>query len=199
MEKSFGPNEKNGYKDSGVNRTLTPDIVYAFGNRPDFVSKASPKKYDILINSRNDKETSALNTTSLEKPYGTIKLGRHMVRYHKVNWDLTAVPGLNWDDAKGYNERAFLKYQAGFEMHGDAELVVTDKLHGHIVSTIIGVPHILLDSKLGKNLAYHNTWTQDCEAVRIAQNFTQTLDYATMFFEQAYNEGRWRPVEEVKA
>lgn len=44
LEKSFGPNEENDQKDSGVVRTLTPDIVYAFGNRPDYISTASPKK-----------------------------------------------------------------------------------------------------------------------------------------------------------
>jgi exopolysaccharide biosynthesis predicted pyruvyltransferase EpsI len=129
---------------------------------------------------------------------GAIKLGRHMVRWAKVNWDNTPVQGLNWQDAKGYNERAFLKYDAGFRLHGEAELVVTDKLHGHIISTLIGVPHILLNSKLGKNLAYHDTWTLDCENTRIAENFEQTLEYATMFFEKEFREGRWKPSVEEK-
>lgn len=44
LEESFGPNEANGFKGSGVARTLTPDIVYAFGNRPDYISTESPKK-----------------------------------------------------------------------------------------------------------------------------------------------------------
>jgi len=44
LEQSFGPNEANGQENSRVLRTLTPDVVYAFGNRPDYISTASPKK-----------------------------------------------------------------------------------------------------------------------------------------------------------
>ena len=161
-------------------------------------NKLTDARYDILINSRNDRETSHLNTTVLAGDSGAIKLGRHMVRWTKVNWDNTHVPGLSWQDSPAENERAFLRYDAGFKLHGEAELVVTDKLHGHIISTLIGVPHILLNSKLGKNLAYHDTWTLDCENTRIAENFEQTLGYATMFFEKEFREGRWTPSVEGK-
>lgn len=34
---------------------------------------------------------------------------------------------------------------------------MTDRLHGIILSTLKGVPHIIFDSLLGKNKAYHDT------------------------------------------
>jgi exopolysaccharide biosynthesis predicted pyruvyltransferase EpsI len=36
LEKTFGPSEKNGPEGSHVMRSLTPDIVYMYGNRPDY-------------------------------------------------------------------------------------------------------------------------------------------------------------------
>lgn len=82
------------------------------------------------------------------------------------------------------NARAWAKAIAGFELLGSAKFIVTDRLHGHIMSTIIGTPHVLLDSLLGKNLAFHNTWTQDCDCVKIAENITDALAVARMYFEQ---------------
>lgn len=36
LEETFGPSEQNGGKDTGVGRVLSPDIVFMFGNRPEF-------------------------------------------------------------------------------------------------------------------------------------------------------------------
>jgi len=48
----------------------------------------------------------------------------------------------------------------GLEMHGSVNLLITDRLHRHIMSTTVGVPHIHTDSKL-KSLNFHDTWTED--------------------------------------
>lgn len=39
----------------------------------------------------------------------------------------------------------------------EGKIVVTDRLHGIILSTLKGVPHVIFDSLLGKNKAYHDT------------------------------------------
>lgn len=36
LEETFGPSEQNEGKDMGVGRVLSPDIVFMFGNRPEF-------------------------------------------------------------------------------------------------------------------------------------------------------------------
>lgn len=43
LEETFGPGEKNGPEGSVVKRTLTPDIVFMFGNRPDYRIKTEKK------------------------------------------------------------------------------------------------------------------------------------------------------------
>lgn len=84
----------------------------------------------------------------------------------------------------GQNARAWAKAVAGFQLLGSAKFVITDRLHGHIMSTVIGTPHVLMDSKLGKNLNFHNTWTKECDCVRITENITDALGVARLWFEE---------------
>jgi pyruvyl transferase EpsO len=37
--------------------------------------------------------------------------------------------------------------------------VVTDRLHGHVLCLLLGIPHVLLDDRFGKLRAFHETWT----------------------------------------
>lgn len=141
---------------------------------------------------RYDKESISLYKDSPKATKGTLRLGKHLVRYYKQDWDDVPTAGLT-DAEKGKNQRAHLKADEGFRFLARSEFVITDKLHGHIMSTIIGTPHVLLDSKLGKNFAYHDTWTLNCNCVRAADDWEQSLQYATMWFEKAFNEGRWQP------
>jgi exopolysaccharide biosynthesis predicted pyruvyltransferase EpsI len=88
----------------------------------------------------------------------------------------------------GKNQRAWAKSIAGFGLLGSARFVITDRLHGHILSTLIGVPHVLLDSKLGKNLSLHDAWTKDCACTRIAENIGEAKTTARLFFEAGRKE-----------
>lgn len=120
------------------------------------------------------------------------------VTYLKVDWKFTETPHIDGpkkdasDEEKakepprenGKDQRAWAKAMAGFEMLGSARFVITDRLHGHILSTVIGVPHVLMDSKLGKNLNFHNTWTRDCACTRITENIHDALDVVRLYFEQ---------------
>jgi exopolysaccharide biosynthesis predicted pyruvyltransferase EpsI len=35
---------------------------------------------------------------------------------------------------------------------------VTDRLHGHILSDLLGIPHVVLDNEYGKIAAYLDAW-----------------------------------------
>lgn len=98
--------------------------------------------------------------------------------------EVTGSDGQKYDTKKESNptQRNYAKSLMGFEMLAQAEFVITDRLHGHIMSTLMGIPHVLMDSKLKKNLFFHNTWTQDCDCVRIADNFAEAKKFAEMYF-----------------
>jgi pyruvyl transferase EpsO len=49
-------------------------------------------------------------------------------------------------------------------------VVVTDRLHGHILATLAGIPNVVLDSASGKSRAVHQSWTAPCRIVRYAED-----------------------------
>lgn len=132
-------------------------------------------------------EISAGDSKDIAFGEGVLDLGGTVgnVTYNKVDWKFTDTPGIDDKDHKetGKNQRAWAKSMAGFDLLGSARFVMTDRLHGHILSTVIGVPHVLMDSKLGKNLNFHNTWTRDCACTRITSNVSQAMDVAKLWFE----------------
>lgn len=46
----------------------------------------------------------------------------------------------------------------GVEILGASEIVITDRLHGHILCTLMGKPHVVLDNSYGKNFNYMESW-----------------------------------------
>ncbi|KAF4468010.1 hypothetical protein FALBO_5104 [Fusarium albosuccineum] len=175
----------------GINSDLVPDIAFMWGNRSDFRVN-TPKTHDILILARKDMEISAGDSSDIPFGEGHIDLGGNVgnVTYRKVDWKFTDTPSIDdeKEKEKGKNQRAWAKSMAGFDLLGSARFVITDRLHGHILSTVIGVPHVLMDSKLGKNLNFHNTWTRDCACTRITKSIQSAFDVARMFFEQEENQ-----------
>ena len=47
----------------------------------------------------------------------------------------------------------------GLNVLASGKIIVTDKLHGHILAMLAGIPHVLLDSGYGKVRAVYDTWT----------------------------------------
>ncbi|KAF8244037.1 hypothetical protein K440DRAFT_610851 [Wilcoxina mikolae CBS 423.85] len=185
LEDTFGDNAV-GIEKNKVRRILTPDIAFLWGSRPDFRTNTN-KTHNILILARDDWEISAGESSSIPLGEGTLSLGGLAgdVTYHKTDWKFHTTPGIN-DIPKelGPNQRAWAKAIQGFEMLGSADFIITDRLHGHIMATLIGTPHVLLDSKLGKNLNFHDTWTKDCGCTRVAGSMEEAKRFARMFFEE---------------
>jgi pyruvyl transferase EpsO len=46
------------------------------------------------------------------------------------------------------------------------QVVVTDRLHGHVLCMLMGVPHVVLPDRYGKTLAFIETWTRGSDLVR---------------------------------
>lgn len=146
-----------------------------------------------MILARDDWEVSAGDSGAIPMGEGTLDLGGSVgnVTYNKVDWKFTKTPGIYGDDGHpaaaetGKNQRAWAKAIEGFRLLGSARLVITDRLHGHIMSTLIGTPHVLMDSKLGKNIDFHDTWTRHCACTRVANDIDHAKRYAAMYFEAA--------------
>ena len=49
----------------------------------------------------------------------------------------------------------------GCAMLSEGRVVVTDRLHGHILCSLLNIPHVLLDNSYGKNRDFFDTWADD--------------------------------------
>ena len=60
------------------------------------------------------------------------------------------------------------RVQLGLDLVGSAPVVVTDRLHGHILCLLAGVPHVLVDTGYGKLRAFVDAWTAGHPLLRLA-------------------------------
>lgn len=75
-----------------------------------------------------------------------------------------------------YDLFATQRLERGCKMLGQGRTVVTDRLHGHILSILMGIPHIVLDNSYGKIRAVYDTWTKDCGLVEWAESRKQAVE-----------------------
>ena len=67
-------------------------------------------------------------------------------------------------------------------------------IKAHIFSLLLGIPHVLIDNRIGKLSAYHNTWTYGCPKVQRANSRRESLGLIRLYF----NNG-WEDLPEYKA
>ncbi|MGV9266893.1 polysaccharide pyruvyl transferase family protein [Kitasatospora sp. NPDC003701] len=73
----------------------------------------------------------------------------------------TAGGGAVAELAEAQDRHAELQLRRGCRLLGSAEAVVTDRLHGHLLSLLLGLPHVVIDDRHGKVGGYWRTWGHD--------------------------------------
>ena len=61
------------------------------------------------------------------------------------------------------------RVRSGCTMLAAGDTVITDRLHGHILSLMLGIPHAVLDNNYGKVRSFYETWTRDAPIVQWAE------------------------------
>jgi pyruvyl transferase EpsO len=64
----------------------------------------------------------------------------------------------------------------GCRLLKQARMVVTDRLHGHILCLLLGIPHVLMDNSYGKVRAFWESWTQTAPFVHWASSPAKACD-----------------------
>lgn len=70
------------------------------------------------------------------------------------------------------------RLQRGLAMLAAGELVVTDRLHAHILSLLLDIPHVLLDNSYGKVAGFADQWTRDYSDLMHATTRSEAFDTA---------------------
>ena len=119
---------------------LAPDSAYALGEQ-----SRDAAQCDVLMLMRTDDERQGYALSSADP--ATV-----------VDWleDDADIPV--GGDAKAREAQAVARVDRGLRLLARGEVVVTDRLHGHILANLLGIPHVVLDNDYGKIAAYLDAW-----------------------------------------
>jgi pyruvyl transferase EpsO len=160
---------------------LCPDMAFSLGqlNRP-----CDPFDSVVFL-AREDKESNRVEFNGhrygikvvdwLDEGPTKIKslnsrLRRLLVRYPGVWWMLGSV--LSLSDKILARQRV----HRGCEILAQGRFIVTDRLHGHILSILLNIPHIVLDNSYGKVSNFFNMWTKDCDGISMSNSFSEAYE-----------------------
>ena len=79
----------------------------------------------------------------------------------------------------GFEVLAKSQLRLGVRILSGGKVVVTDRLHGHILCLMLGVPHVVLDNSYGKLSDFHATWTSSSHLGRRARHPGDAVAMAT--------------------
>lgn len=68
------------------------------------------------------------------------------------------------------------RLRAGIHLLSRGRVVITDRLHGHILALLLGIPNVLLDNSYGKCRAVWETWTRDLRDAHWADDPAAALE-----------------------
>lgn len=156
--------EENSFK---LLKKLFPHIRSAL--LPDFALMYKPdlerinKKNKVLLCLRKDKE----RVISLDSKQKIIHYANQLgMQVEEVS---TLVDGAHGGDIKLCHREEKIKEK--LEEFSDGKLMITDRLHGMILATIIGVPCIALDNSSHKVSGVYNAWMQSIPYVTLLKEF----------------------------
>ncbi len=141
---------------------LVPDLVFTLGR----LSTPGPST-DVVVQGRTDREAQESSTDLstfdwLEPPCAS--LSRIAFRAARLaNRAQRRVPQQIAGRATVATTRvlAEVNLRRGTALLGRGRYVATDRLHGHVLSYLIGRPHVVVDDRYSKIRALHETWLVD--------------------------------------
>eukprot|EP00026_Physarum_polycephalum_P003955 Phypoly_transcript_03972.p1 GENE.Phypoly_transcript_03972~~Phypoly_transcript_03972.p1 ORF type:complete len:676 (+),score=76.79 Phypoly_transcript_03972:263-2290(+) len=154
-----------------------PDMAYMMGHK----EPVKEPEYEVLFFLRTDHEGEKLE----DKVKALVAKMRPTLKYKIDDWVFQEIPRGD----KSLEELNFARFYAGLDFLTQAKVVITNRLHGHILSTLLDHPHILVDNIYGKVFNNHKAWTMDGKNVEMAPNIDEAFHKAlAMLAEQEDNK-----------
>lgn len=162
---------------------LAPDVGWALGPqpRPAAVRQDRP----ILCISRTDHEGGPLRALPLPTgrhvdwrvgPWGAVE---RAAAWRPVRMERRTGPYLGLRLRSSLVRRAAMtNLAAAVRLIARAGVVMSDRLHAHVLCTMLGVPHVMVDSRSGKVRSSIETWSSADPLVHLAASPTEALDCA---------------------
>ena len=135
-------------RELGFEPMLVPDAAFCLGPQ----ERIGEPDRDLLVLKRTDKEDT-----------GNAISGMDWGGEAPLTWAYAAL--ISTLREKGISKRhaldtlAEMRVKRGFSMLSRGRAVATDRLHGHIMSVLLGLPHFVSDNSTGKLTAFGEAWT----------------------------------------
>jgi pyruvyl transferase EpsO len=148
---------------------FVPDAAFMLGPQ-----KRKSPKYDIFWLMRSDKESSSQTSYSDMVNYIEGIAPTH-ITVKVDDWLEVDAPDLPQAGGERFlTRRALKRTQDAYKILSQGKVVVSDRLHTHIITTLLDIPHVLVDNNNGKVFNVHKAWTKDAVHIQLAT----TLDDA---------------------
>lgn len=184
---------------------LCPDMAMALEG----INLPVPPVVDVLWQARMDKESDATEETirtaiAQLRGSGTVELADWSLEDRKTRWarqslrilgrvtryeQLAAVP-VQDIQATPFTRFAGQRVAMACRLLSRGRVVVTDRLHGHILCTLMGIPHLLLDNNNGKVGNYFRVWNADTGLTEWAGDVESGVKQARALLAQLREESR---------
>lgn len=138
---------------------LCPDMALHIGRTP-----RSRSRVDVLYLMRADRERAgylrAPETAETKIVTDWLEESRYRRQLAKLaTLARTALVGRHERTFDVYGALAWNRYRRGVEILSQGRVVVTDRLHAHIISLLLDIPHVVLDNSYGKLGRFIDAWT----------------------------------------
>ncbi|KAH9493127.1 hypothetical protein Btru_022418 [Bulinus truncatus] len=145
----------------GVRLILAPDLAFGLGKLPRQLAPI----YDIVWLRVMDEESSKY----------TLPVFPKHISVHVSDWVDEWKSNVGSRDFESF----FLAAFSGINFLQRGRVVVTDRLHGHILSTLLNIPHVLIDNPPYLKLSsFDKSWTASLENTVLINNGTLGLEEA---------------------
>lgn len=155
-------------------RVQTPDVPRLWLSRTDSERRAKrltppTAKDDFLADWLSDDHVSERPRAKALKRRAEAK-GREIVRR-----PASTLPALR---ARICDVLASGRVQYGRRLLSRGEVVITDRLHAHILCVLSDIPHVIVETGYGKIRDFHATWTSELTFVHVAEDSISALHTA---------------------
>lgn len=163
---------------------LVPDMAFAIGP----LQRLRPAA-DIFCLMRTDHEQAGRHERRLGPPRAVTAdwLADDMTALRRTAIGtrlLTVLDSPEVARLKRYERRGLARLRRGIGLLSTGRVVITDRLHGHILSTLLGIPHVALDNNYRKIGNFIDAWTGRLDLLRQAMSLDEAEAQATALLQQ---------------
>jgi exopolysaccharide biosynthesis predicted pyruvyltransferase EpsI len=169
-----------------VRVVLCPDM--ALGT--DIRARVPEPTTDLVVLARDDREAAFDMKATPLMPSSKV-VDWYLTPAHKMAWQLTGVPGALYYRGGArvrrgvspalqlsYEARASMNVRAAGRILADGRVVITDRLHAHVMCVLLGIPHVVLDNTYGKITALYDSYTHRFSTAHTAPTVTEAAELA---------------------